>query len=83
MGVRLTCGVQWAVAASEVDGCVGVGDVLGWLVGRALTLGRREGLAGQLGWLAGVGRATGWEAYFFFSFFCFLFLFHCLNSNLV
>ena len=31
----------------------------------------------------GLGRAAGWEAFFSFSFFCFSFLFHCLNSNLV
>ena len=74
---------QRAVAASEADGCAGVGDTLGRLVGRALALGRQEGLKGQLGWLADAGRAAGWKAYFFFSFFYFSFLFHCLNSNLV
>ena len=41
-----------AVAASEADGCAGVGDALGRLVGRVRALGRREGLAGRLGWLA-------------------------------
>ena len=42
------------MAASEADGCAGVGDALGRLVGRALALGRREGLAGRLGWLGGL-----------------------------
>ena len=71
------------MAASEANGCAGVGDALGRLVGRARALGRREGLAGQLGWLAGAGQAAGWEAYFFFSFFYFSFHLFCLNSNLV
>ena len=48
-----------AVAASEADGCAGVGDALGRLVGRARAgktggVGRPVGLAG---WLASAGRA--------------------------
>ena len=37
------------MAASEADGCAGVGDALGRLMGCALALGRRERLAGWLG----------------------------------
>ena len=83
-GVRLTCGVQRAVAASEADGCVGVGVAQGRLWA-ARALERLEGLAGRLGWLAGTGRAgQACEAFFFpFSFSVFFFFFLDLNSNLV
>ena len=52
-GVRLTRGVKRAVVASEADGCTGVGDALGWLVGRA-----RAGKAGRV--VRPVGLA-GWR----------------------
>ena len=57
---------SWAVVRELVPACyyarVGQwrGDVKGW--------------AGS--WLHGLGRAAGWEAFFFFSFLCFSFLFH-------
>ena len=57
-GVRLTRGVKRAVAASEADGCAGVGDALGRLVGRA-----RAGKMGRVGWpvgLAGWRGPSGW-----------------------
>ena len=52
-GRWLTCGVQRAVAASEADGCAGVGDALGRLVGRA-----RAGKMGRVGRLVGL---AGWR----------------------
>ena len=68
MGVRLTRVVQRAAAVGEEEGRAG-----------EQRAGPRAGLAG----LASLGRAAGCEAHFFFSFFCFTFLFHCLDSNLV
>ena len=57
-------------------------------VQRAAAVGEEEGRmgeqhAGPRAGLAGLGRAAGCEAHFFFSFFYFTFLFHCLDSNLV
>ena len=61
-GVWLTRGVKRAVAASEADGCAGVGDALGRLMGHARAgktgrVGRPVGLAGWRGpssWLGGL-----------------------------
>ena len=87
MGVRLTCGVQWPVAASEADRCASVGDALGRLVGR-MRAGKTEkdGQAGWAGWLARAEQAEAvCEAYILSLLFLFCLTFHlfCLNSNLV
>ena len=74
------------MAASEADGCAGVGDALGWLVGRALAgktgrVGRPVGLAG---WLGHEAEQPGLRGLLFFSFlFCFSFLLLYLNSILI
>ena len=62
--------------------CVPVQGGRGW-AGRLLLCARWEAAAMGLARLASLGRAAGCEAHFFFSFFCFTFLFHCLDSNLV
>ena len=85
--MRLTCGVQRPVAASEADGCAGVGDALGRLVGRARA-GKTEKYwqAGWAGWLAWAEQAKAvCEAYILSLLFLFCLSFHlfCLNSNLV
>ena len=92
MGVRLTCGAHVAAAASEGGEGRGHERRAGWLLGlrefvgrptcgRARALGRRERLAGRLGYLADTGRAAGWEAYFFFSFFYFFFILFIFCPN--
>ena len=48
--------VQRPVAASEADGCAGVGDVLGRLVGH-VGAGKMGRVGRPVGWLAGTGRA--------------------------
>ena len=87
MGVRLTCGVQRPVAASEADGCAGVGDALGRLVAaRALGRRKKDWQAGWAGWLARAKQAEAvCEAYILPLLFLFCLSFHlfCLNSNLV
>ena len=90
MGVRLTRGVQRAAAVGEEEGRVGeqrAGPRAGLLhaswAGRLLLRARWEAAAMGLAGLASLGRVAGCEAHFFFSFFCFTFLFHCLDSNLV
>ena len=63
------------MAASEADGCVGVGDVLGQLVGRARAgkmggVGRPVGLAGWRGpsRLRRLARPTSVIFFFYFVF---------------
>ena len=87
MGVRLTRGVQRAAAVGEEEGRAGeqrarprAGLLHASWAGRLLLRARWEAAATGL---ASLGRAAGCEAHFFFSFFCFTFLFHCLDSNLV
>ena len=79
--VRLTCGVQRAVAASEADGCASVGDALGRLVGCVRARRCKVGAVG----LAGPRSRAAWATRpsSSFSFFCFSFHLFCLNSNLV
>ena len=69
------------MAASEVDGCTGVGDALGRLVGRARA-GKLERV-GRPAWAEQAEAAC--EAYILslFFLFCFSFRLLCLNSNLV
>ena len=85
MGVRLTCGVQRPVAASEADGCAG--DALGRLVGHARAgKTKKDWQAGWAGWLAWAEQAeVACEAYILSLLFLICFSFHlfCLNSNLV
>ena len=88
--MRLTRGVQRAVAAGEEEGRAGehcAGPRAGLLhvswAGRLLLRARWEAAAMGLAGLASLGRVASYEAHFFFSFFCFTFLFHCLDSNLV
>jgi len=94
--VWLTRGAKWQRQLAKAAGRAGVGDALGHELGCCARVGaglllrargpaerRCEGLGWSVG-LVGAGRAgRACEAYFFFSFFCFSFLFHCLNSNLV
>ena len=79
--------VQRPVAASEADGCAGVGDALGRLMGRARA-GKTENdwQAGWAGWLARAEQAeAACKAYILSLLFLFCLSFHlfCLNSNLV
>ena len=74
------------MAASEADGCAGVGVALGRLVGRARWEDGKGWQAGWAGWLARAEQAeAACEAYILslLFLFCFSFLLFCLNSNLV
>ena len=73
--MRLTCGVQREVAASEAHGCASVGDALGRLVGCAHAgKTEKDWQAGWAGWLARAEQAeAACEAYILSLFFSILF----------